>query len=213
MFQLAAAGIFLHRKGFSSRDIWQGTQPMFAIWLFLWPVYVSLAWLWVGLLMMVTVLLSTALLKPVPWQDLQQAWSGNTAPVSTPLPYPPLCLWLSLLIVAVLFESGMPEFGLGLGLVAVLAFPLAALIDRLSLWPMGIALHPEHTLAGHMVLVLATAVLCAWSIHAYHGIDWYLLFPTSIMAGCLASLVRMTFPQWWNLPLAILSMALMLWYL
>ncbi len=186
---------------------------MFAIWLFLWPVYVSVAWLWVGLLMMVTVLLGAALLTPLPWQHLRQAWAGDSTKKRTVIPYPPFCLWLSLLVVALLFEQGMPEFGLGLGLVAALAFPLASLVDRLSICRMGLALHPEHTLAGHLALVVATAVLCAWSIHAYYGVDWYLLFPTTIMAGCMASLIRMVFPQWWNLPIAIASIAIMLWYL
>ncbi|MDQ6979389.1 MAG: hypothetical protein Q9M09_04320 [Mariprofundaceae bacterium] len=204
--------VFLLRKRFSPPDIWQGIQPMFSLWIFLWPVYHSVAWIWVGLLLMICLVLATALVRTPFWRHLRSAWSG-ASPVMAGLPLPALSLNLALFVAVILFEQDMPEFGLGLALVASLAFPLARIADRLRWVAMPTRLHPGHTLVGHLALVLSAAILCAWSIHAYHGVDWLIIFPSTIAAAALGSLVRIVLPQWWNMPIAIAAMASLLWYL
>ncbi len=215
LLQLALASVFLLERGFSSLDIWQAVQPMFAIWVFLWPLYRATAWIWVGLLLWLCVLLAAWLLDIPFWRRLARAWSPRMgiAPVGEQRLHAPTALFLALLLAVLLFEQGMPEFGFGIALSACLAFPLARLLDRLRLWPLPAPLHPEHTLAGHLSLLVSMGVLCSWSIHVYHGVDWRWIVPAASMAACLAALLRILLPQWWNLPLAMLAASGLLWYL
>lgn len=184
---------------------------MFSIWVFVWPVYHSVVWLWIGLLIVGSVILAAALVDSPFWRQLNVAWSTVTSGGKTHL-HAPMSLWFALFIAVILFEQGMGEFGLGLGLAATLAFPLARLIDRTRFLRLGLHQHPNHTLPGHLALVVSLALFCAWSIHTYHGVDWYLLMPTVFMAGFTASLIRIMLPQWWSMPVAVACIATMLWY-
>ncbi len=215
LWQTSMVAVFLLHKGFHPRDIWQATQPMMVIWVFFWPVYQSLAWLWMGLLLWLLLLLAARLIEKPFWLALRKAWSPHlgAATAGQPTLLAPFSLWLALLIAATLFEQGMPEFGFGIALSACLSFPLARLCDRMGYLPLAVSLHPEHTLPGQLLLLLSMTILCTWSIHVYHDVDWLLILPAATMAACVASVIRMLLPQWWNLPLAMLASSFLLWYL
>jgi len=213
MTQLVWLAVMLRRRGIAPRAIWQGTPPLLSIWVLMWPLYQDPTWLWAGIALLLLPLLPAYGVSRPFWHHLRQAWSAPLLAAEGQMHmWPPLALAASLAIAAAFFQQ-IPEFGFGMALAACLALPLADLLDRIRYLRLGFPLHPEQTLIGHISLMLFTALLCSWSLHLYHGIDWRQLLIATLLAGIGASLARALIPHGWNRPAAVLAMGLILWLL
>ncbi|MDQ6967372.1 MAG: hypothetical protein Q9M14_01640 [Mariprofundaceae bacterium] len=209
--QLMWISAMLAKRGIAPEFIWQGTMPLLTIWVLIWPVYTQTVWLWLPIaIFIITALLSHIIKRPF-WQYLHTIWGGYTNSKRS-LPWDILSL-TSTLAIALAFFQNIPEFGFALALTACLAFPLATLLDRIAYLQLGFLLHPQQTLLGHLALIASSALLCAWSIHLYHGINWQQLLIATLIAGMAASLCRALLPRYWNQPAAILTMGWILWLL
>ena len=211
MVQVSWLAVQLRRKGVAPKVIWLSSQPMFVIWVVMWPAYDKPQWIIVGLLIFAVWLLWALLAKSSFWLHLRQAWSAPGKHEELFL-WPPLALWLSLLLAFWLFQN-IPEFGLGVALCATLIFPCADLLDRTTWMKLQFPLHPEQTLIGHLALIVLVSLLCSWSVHLYHGMNWQQLWMATGLAGVAASWVRALLPRWLNQPLALVAIATMLWVL
>jgi len=120
---------------------------------------------------------------------------------------------ISFIISAELFHLA-PELGLGLGLSLCLAWSAAELIDK-SGWglPLNLTTNPTQTLVGHLLLVLGSSLLCAWSLQLYHDVSWHQFLIATLIVGCIASMSRALIVAGLNMPLALLAMATTLWLL
>jgi hypothetical protein len=210
--QLCWLAVMLRRRGMAPRTIWQSMAPLFSVWALMWPLYQNATWLWAGIgILLVLLLLAHSLKRPF-WLHLRQAWSAPVQGSNTMHMWPPLSLIAALAVAAAFFQP-IPEFGFSLALAACLLFPLADLLDRIRYLRLGFPVHPEQTLLGHLGLMFFAAILCAWSLHLYHGIDWHQLVIATLLAGIGASIARALLPHGWNLPGAVLAMGLILWLL
>jgi len=203
--QLTWFSAMLLRRGISPQTLWQATPPLFSIWVLLWPVY-AITWsIWLPIGVILFALACIYIITKPFHQNLQVIWGK-------PYPLPMLSLIVSLSIALAFFQN-IPEFGFALGLTICLAFPLADLLDRIPSQALGFPYHPKQTLWGHLGLLISSTLLCSWSIHLYHPINWQLLITATLIAAIAASLVRALCPKHWNLPLATLAMGWILWLL
>jgi len=209
--QLMWISVIFAKRGVAPELIWQSNMPLFAIWVFMWPVYTQTMWLWFPIGIFTIIALFSHIRKPYFWQYIHSIWGGFLEEKRS-LPWSMLSFTLSLAIAVVFFQS-IPEFGFGLALTACLAFPLAELLDRIGHMQLGFLLHPQQTLLGHIGLIIASAFLCGWSVHLYHGVNWQQLLIATFIAGMAASLCRALLPRNWNQPAAILTMGWILWLL
>jgi len=210
--QLAWLSVMMLRRGITSTALCAALPPMISIWVLLWPLYEHPIWIWAGIMLLgLPILLGFTVNTPF-WQHLRLAWSGPLHTDEAPQMWPLLSL-ISALAVAAAFFQRSPEFGLGIGLAACLAFPAAELLDRGRYMQLGFPRHPEQSLIGHIGLIFSTALLCGWAIHLYHGIEWQRLFIATLLVGIAASAIRAFIPTHFTLPLATLSMGLTLWLL
>lgn len=209
--QLMYISVMFAKRGIAPKLIWQSSMPLFAIWVLAWPIYTQTIWLWfpIGIFIIVAILSHTR--KRLFWQYTHAIWGGFLKQKRS-LPWHILSFTLTLAI-AIAFFQNIPEFGFGLALTTCLAFPLAALFDRIHYMKLGFSLHPEQTLLGHLALIISSAFLCAWSVHLYHGINWQQLLIATLIAGMAASLCRALLPRHWSQPAAILTMGWILWLL
>jgi len=182
-----------------------------SIWLLAWPAYddgkVILASF---ALFLLPIGLSFQQNKPYS-RHLRLCW--HSTPEQSRQPTPWLMLLLSLLMVGELFYQA-PELGLGVGLSLCLAWSGAELVDKSGKgMRLGLASNPLQTLAGHLVLVLASSMVCAWSLQLYNGAAWSQFFIAALIASLVASMLRALLPAGWNMPLAMLGMSMTLWML
>lgn len=216
LIQLVWLSVMLLRKGIAPSTITAALPPFISIWVVLWPLYEKPASIWAGIILFgLPTLMAYSLAHPF-WQQLRIAWSGpvpNEEARGAPPHMWPFISLLSALAIATAFFQRAPEFGLGIGLAACLAFPAASLIDRVSHLKLGFPIHPEQTLIGHIVLIIAVSTICMWSIHIYHGIEWQRLLIATLIAGMVASVIRGFSPFMLMLPLATLAMGTTLWLL
>ena len=215
LIQIAWLSVMFARKGIAAATITATLPPLIAIWVLLWPLYESPGTIWAGVIILgLPTLLVYGLSNPF-WQQLRVAWSGPAkASEEQPLPHMwPYISMLSAIAIATAFFQRAPEFGLGIGLAACLAFPAAAILDKLNYMKLGFPIHPEQTLVGHIVLIIGVSTICMWSIHIYHGIEWQRLLIATLIAGMIASVVRGFSPTMLTLPLATLAMGTTLWLL
>jgi len=211
MIQVIWLSVALIRKGIPSHTIWQSTTPLLAIWAMAWPIYTQAAWLWLPIGLAAIAISITFTRNTRFWQHLRLVWGIPTSH-QTFRPWPIFSLLITFCIAIAFFQS-IPEFGFGLALSICLAFPLAGLLDRIAYIRLRFPLHPEQTLLGHLGLIIASACLCAWSIHLYHGIQWQQLLIATLIASMGASIIRAMLPSYWNMPIAILTMGWILWLL
>ncbi len=216
LLQLVWFSVMILRKGVAPSTITAALSPFISIWVVLWPLYEEPVSIWVGIMVLGLPILMAYSLKQPFWQHLRVAWS-ESAPntgdgASLPHMWPFISL-LSALAIAAAFFQRAPEFGLGIGLATCLAFPAAALTDRVSHLKLGFPIHPEQTLIGHIALIIGVSTICMWSIHIYHGIEWQRLLIATLIAGMIASVVRGFSPSTLMLPLATLAMGTTLWLL
>ena len=195
----------LVRRGIRPANLWQATSPLLAIWVVMWPVYTINIWFWFPIAFLLLTLLFIYTRQSPFTRSLRMVWG-------TPLPWHMLALIASIMI-AMLFFQEIPEFGFALGLMACFSFPLADLLDRYPNIKLPFPLHPEQTLFGHLGLILSSSLLCSWSIHLYHGINWQQLLIATLIAGMAASIIRALLPRPLSLPIATLAMGWILWLL
>lgn len=210
--QLVWLSITLLRRSVQPTVIWRVIPPLLSIWVVMWPLYDDPIWVWAGIFVLGTPLVLCYSADTLLLRQLRIAWSGMEQPGALPHMWPLVSLIAALSIAAALFYRS-PEFGLGIALSVCLAFPAAKLLDYTQQFRLGLALHPQQTLAGHLGLIVFVALFCGWSLHVYHGIVWSQVLVASTIAGIAASLVRALFPIGWNLPLAALAMGTTLWLL
>jgi hypothetical protein len=215
LIQIAWLSVMFARKGIAAATITAALPPFIAIWILLWPLYEAPGTIWAGVIILgLPTLLAYALDNPF-WQQLRVVWSGPAkATDEQPLPHMwPYISLLTAIAIATAFFQRAPEFGLGIGLAACLAFPAAAIFDKLNHMKLGFPIHPEQTLVGHIALIIGVSTICMWSIHVYHGIEWQRLLIATLIAGMIASVVRGFSPAMLTLPLATLAMGTTLWLL
>jgi len=214
--QIAWFSVMLLRRGVRPTTIQSMIPPLYAVWVLMWPVYSSGLWVWLGLaLLALPTLLATFLKRPF-WQSLRRAWSTpphRRGMLPEPMYLLPVFNLLAALTIAAAWFQQIPEFGFGLALSLCLAFPAADLADRSGKISLKFPAHPEQTLPGHIVLIVTSALLIAWSLHVYHGIDWRPLLIASLIAGITGSVVRAIIPGGLNHTLALLCMGAALWLL
>lgn len=210
--QLTWLSVMLLRRNIPSATLSASLPPMVSIWVLFWPLYEHPVWLWAGIMLLALLLLLAFIVNTPFWQHLRIAWSGTFYEEESPQMWP-LLLLIAALAVATAFFQRLPEFGLGIGLAACLAFPAADLLDRSRYMQLGFPRHPEQTLVGHIGLLFSTAILCGWAIHLYHGVEWQRLFIATLLVGTTASVSRALFPTRVTLPLATLGMGVTLWLL
>ncbi len=210
--QLAWLSVMLLRRNTPSATLSASLPPMISIWVLFWPLYEHPVWLWAGIILLTLPLLLAFNVNTPFWQQLRIAWSGTLYENEPPQMWPLLSL-VAALAVAAGFSQRLPEFGLGIGLTACLAFPAADLLDRSRYMQLGFPQHPEQTLVGHIGLVFSTAILCGWAIHLYHGVEWQHLFIATLLVGIAASVTRAFSPTHITLPLTTLGMGVTLWLL
>lgn len=216
LLQAVVLSVMLLRKGITPSTITAALPPFISIWVILWPLYENPVSIWAGIMMLgLPTLLAYSIKRPF-WQQLRIAWSGPVSSKEEKIPLPHMWPFISLLAalaIATAFFQRAPEFGLGIGLAAVLAFPAASLLDRIGHLKLGFPIHPNQTLIGHIGLIIAVSVICMWSIHIYHGIEWQRLLIATLIAGIAASVIRGFSPSMLMLPLATLAMGTTLWLL
>ncbi len=222
ILQLTWFSVMILRRGAPPETIQHAMPPLLSIWVLMWPVYIDARWLWSGIaVLMLTAMLATVLQSRF-WQHLRMAWSThrtNAAPDIYPaLPLLPLTHLLTALLIVCLWFQHIPEFGFGLALCLCLAFPAAYWIDQLgkhkpAFITLGFPAHPEQTLIGHLVLIVASTALLCWSLHVYHGTEWTALLIATLIAALTASATRALIPGQWNAPAAMLSMGFVMWLL
>jgi len=214
--QFAWFSVMLLRRNVSPTAISASLSPLIAVWVLLWPLYTESALLWGGIMILGSPILFTYGLRRPFFLQLRIAWSG--VPLSSEEKPAMPQMWslvslLTALTVAAAFFQRAPEFGLGIGLAACLAFPAAALMDRTGHLKLGFPHHPEQTLVGHIALIFSVSVICMWSIHLYHGIEWQRILIATLIAGIAASVARAFAPGHIMLPSATLATGAVLWIL
>ena len=210
LFQWFWLSVGLARKGINPSSIRLYMTPMLGVWVLMWPAYTNPAVPLLSLSLLIFPLLfgmrNTAFAR-----HLRLAW--HTSPEQIRQPTPWLMIGLSFVLSASLFYQA-PELGLGVGLSFCLAWGGAELLDKLGKGALlGLSQNPFQTLAGHLLLVLGTSVICAWALQLYHGIAWQQFMVATLIAGFVASMIRALVPQGWNMPLSVLGMSLALWLL
>ncbi|MFQ5581389.1 MAG: hypothetical protein ACE5F3_02030 [Mariprofundaceae bacterium] len=218
LVQIVWFSVMLLRRGIGPATIQLALPPLLAIWVLMWPVYTDRTWVWLGIFLLgLPVILASILHAPF-WQQLKQAWS--TPPKSRGrlikaehVPMWPMTHLLTALAIAAAFFQTFPEFGFGTGLSICLALPAACWLDHTGHFALGFPAHPGQTLAGHLILILMTAIVCGWSLHIYHGIGWQQIFIATLLTGIAASLARALVPGGWNQPAMALAMGGTLWLL
>ncbi|MCF7822132.1 MAG: hypothetical protein K9M17_06815 [Mariprofundaceae bacterium] len=210
--QLAWFSVMLLRRNVPPAALSASLPPMISIWVLLWPLYEHPLWIWAGIILLALPLIPVFTAGTPFLQHLRIAWSGVFHEEEPPRMWPLLSLIAALAVAAGFFQR-LPEFGLGIGLTICLAFPVADLLDRSGHVQLGFPQHPEQTLVGHIGLLISTTLLCGWSIHLYHGVEWQRLFIAMLLVGISASLSRAFLPTRIMPPLATLAMGVTLWLL
>ena len=209
--QIIYIAVMLGRKKFPPTLIWKAIPPLLSIWVLFWPVYEQTLWIWFPIAILSILACLSPHLKPLFWRHIYQIWAGDAFETQS-YPYP-FISFIATLAISAAFFIHIPEFGFGLALTACLSFSLASLLDRIGYLQLGFPLHPRQTLLGHLSLIISSALLCSWSIHLYHGVNWQQLLIATLIAGMAASVLRAVLPRYWNLPFATLAMGWILWML
>ncbi len=221
ILQMAWFSVMLLRRGAPAGLIQQSIPPFLAIWVLMWPVYVDLRWLGMGLLALLSLTVLAIMLKSPFWRHLRIAWDAQIPTLKEDM-HPRITLLPQLHLLIAIFIAGawfqaIPEFGFGLALCLCVAFPAAFWADHFSkrygFLILKFPAHPEQTLAGHLVLMIVCTILLCWSLHVYHGTDWQLLFIATLIASAAASVARALVPGQWNGPVAMLSVGFVMWVL
>jgi len=186
LFQFFWLSVMLVRKGLNPSLIRLCLTILFSIWLLIWPAYDDAQVILLSLtLFLLPILFSFQLHKPFA-RHLRLCW--HTEAKQQPTPW--LMLLLSLLICAELFVQA-PALGLGVALSLCMAWSAADLCDKSKRGVLlGLKGKPQQTLAGHLVLVLGSSLLCAWSLQLYHGLAWQQYVIATLIAGLVASGIR-----------------------
>ncbi len=211
LIQFLWLSVVLTRKGINPSSIRLYMPPLFTIWILVWPAYENTAMPLLSLSLFVLVIALSTRKNSAFSRHLRLCW--HTTPEQIRQPTPWLTLLLSLSIAASLFYQA-PELGFGVGLSLSLAWSGAEILDKLGRgMRLGLSTNPFQTLAGHLILVLSSSVICAWALQLYHGINWQQFIVATLIAGFAASMIRALIAQGWNMPLAALGMSIILWIL
>ncbi|MDX8388086.1 MAG: hypothetical protein R8M46_06085 [Ghiorsea sp.] len=211
LFQFFWLSVVLVRKGINPSQVRLSMMVLFSIWVLLWPAYDNVNTVALSLLFFVLPALF-ALHKTSPFaRHLRLGWHTNPAQTKQPTP------WLTLLIslgICSSFFVFAPELGLGLGLSFCFAWHAADLADLSGIGRrLGLSKNPKQSLIGHVVLVVTTTLVCAWSLQLYHGIDWKQFLVATLIVGLVGSIIRALIATGWNMPLSVLGMGTALWLL
>ncbi|MDX8381263.1 MAG: hypothetical protein R8M14_04050 [Ghiorsea sp.] len=211
LFQFFWLSVVFARKGINPSSIRLFMVPLLGIWVLVWPAYQNTMMPLVSLSLFMIPMLLAWRTQSAFARHLRLCW--HTSPEQIRQPSPWIMLILSFIISAFLFSQA-PELGLGVGLSFCLAWGAAELLDKQgSGMLLGLSGNPFQTLAGHLVLLLGTSLICAWSLQLYHSIGWQQFIVATLIAGLVASMIRALIAQGWNLPLSMLGMSLTLWLL
>jgi len=211
LFQFFWLTVVFARKGINPSSIRLFMIPLLGIWVLVWPAYQNTTMPMISLTLLIFPLLLAWRSNSPFARHLRLCW--HTSPKQIRQPTPWLTIMFSFIISAFLFSLA-PELGLGVGLSLCLAWSAAELLDRQgSGMRLGLSGNPLQTLASHLVLVLGSSLVCAWSLQLYHSIGWQQFIVATLIAGLIASIIRALIAQGWNMPLSMLGMSLTLWLL
>ena len=211
LFQYFWFSVMFVRKGVNPSTIRLYMLPILTVWVLIWPAYENTALPLLSLTLLLIPLLFALRNNSAFARHLRLAWHGRPEQLRQPTPW--LMLWLSLMITTTLFHQA-PELGLGAGLSLTLAWSAAEIWDKSGHgFKLGLSHNPSQSLAGHLIWVLASSLLCAWALQLYHGISWHTFMVATVIAGFVASMIRALIPQGWNLPMSMLGLSLTLWIL
>ncbi len=211
LIQFFWLSVILVRKGINPSSIRLYMPPLLTLWILVWPAYEDTIMPLLSLSLFLLALALSVRQNSTLSRHLRLCW--HTSPEQIRQPTPWLTLLLSLGIAAALFYQA-PELGFGVGLSLSLAWSGAEILDKLGYGiRLGLSVNPFQTLAGHLVLVLGSSMICAWALQLYHGIAWQQFIVATLIAGFCASMIRALISQGWNMPLATLGMSIILWIL
>ena len=211
LFQLFWLSVVLVRKGLTPSLVRLSMFSLLSIWVLIWPAYDNTQIVLLSLSLFVFPFMFAMQKQNSFARHLRLAW--HVPPVKSGQPAPWLMIFLSLMIGTSLFHLA-PELGLGLTLSICLAWGFAELFDKTSKGlRLGLANNLQQTLAGHLLFVLLTSLICAWSLQLYHASDWKQFFIATLIVGISGSAARAIIASGWNMPLSTLVMAVVLWLL
>jgi len=214
LFQALWLSVVLVRKGFNPSLVRLSITILLSIWVLIWPAYENTHMPLFSLSLFIFPLLFALQKDHAFARHLRLCWHMIPAQTSSHKQPPSWSMILMSLIISAELFNLAPELGFGLGLSLCLAWSAAELIDKSKRGlPLNLASNPTQTLAGHLVLVLSTSLLCAWSLQLYHDTDWQLFLIATLIVGCIASMTRALVVTGLNMPLATLAMAITLWLL
>ncbi len=186
-------------------------SALLSIWVLIWPAYDSPRVVLLSLSLFIIPFLFALQKESSFARHLRLAW--HTPALQSNQPAPWLMLFLSLLVGSMLFYLA-PELGLGLTLSMCLAWSAADSIDKTGKgMHLGLPANLRQTLAGHLLLVLITSLICAWSLQLYHSTSWQQFFVATLIVGLTGSVIRALVTTGWNMPLSALGMSMALWLL
>jgi hypothetical protein len=211
LFQFFWMSVVLARKGINPSQVRLSMMILLSVWVLLWPAYDNVSVVALSLFILLFPILF-ALHKTSPFaRHLRLCWHTNTTQTKEPTPW--LTLLISLVVCSSLFVLA-PELGLGLGLSFCFAWHAADLVDLSGRGRrLGLAKNPKQSLFGHIVFVVLTTLVCAWSLQLYHGMDWTQFFVATLIVGLIGSIIRALVATGWNMPLSVLGMGTALWLL
>jgi len=211
LFQFFWISVVLVRKGLNPSSIRVSLIILFGIWVLVWPAYDNTLIVLLSLTLL-TIPFLFAMRSSSPFaRHLILCW--HTLPAQTKQPNPWIVISISLIICASLFHIA-PELGFGLALSFCFASSAADLIDKSGFGKrLGFTKNPQQTLKGHLVFVLSTSLICAWSLQLYHSITWQQFLIATMIVGLVGSMIRAMIATGWNMPLSILGMGTALWLL
>jgi len=213
--QLVWFSVMLFRRGVPASAIQHAAPPILGIWILLWPVYNDSRWLWLAWSAFILITILARFYAHPFWKQLRIAWTARTDDPTyqnTSNLLPMFHLSLALFVAGFWFQA-IPEFGFGLALCLCLAMPAAYWLDRTEHLKLGFPAHPEQTLAGHIVFIIASALLLCWALHVYHGTPWQPLLIATVITAMVGSSIRAISPGEWHLPATMLGMGVTMWLL
>ncbi|HID37299.1 MAG TPA: hypothetical protein EYP39_08010 [Ghiorsea sp.] len=208
LFQFFWLSVMITRRGINPSTIRLYMLPLLTIWVLVWPAYEN-TWMPLLSLALFAFPFLFSLQKDNAFaRHLRLCW--HTSPEQIRQPTPWLMLIISFIIAALLFQQA-PELGLGVGLSFTMAWSAAEIMDKTGYGlRLGLKSNPFQTLLGHLLLLIAVCLVCAWALQLYHGIPMHMFMVATLIAGLVASMIRAIVPQGWNMPLSMLAISLTL---
>ena len=207
IMQFAWLSVMMHQRGIAAERVLSSIPPLFAIWVLFWPVYVQAESILLGICLL-ALCISLASTIRMPWfVTLKSCWSRPAHGLLD------IAMFMLSLGIAALMYLAVPEFGFGIALALCMGVPAADWLDRTGIVRLNFPSNPDQTLIGHLMLILAVALLCGWSLLIFHDLGWSHVLMATMLAGLTASVTRAMIPDPLNQPMIASVTGITLWLL